>query len=83
MLTELAEDLLGIGILRSMKPNKNAKSQTKIKLSKTFFSIAAGEVTASEVAVKKKVEREAAREEALRKGKVIDRTDPFISNLER
>ena len=66
-----------------MKPNKNAKSQTKIKLSKTFFSIAAGEVTASEVAAKKKDEREAAKKEALRKGKVIDQTDPFISNLER
>jgi len=66
-----------------MKPNKNAKSQTKIKLSKTFFNIAAGEVSASEVAAKKKAEKEAARQEALQNGKVLDRTDPFISNLER
>jgi hypothetical protein len=66
-----------------MKPNNNDKSQTKIKLSKTFFRIAAGEVAASEVAAKKKAEREAAKQEALRKGKPIDRTDPFISNFER
>lgn len=66
-----------------MKPNDKDKSQAKIKLSKTFFNIAAGEVSASEVAAKKKAEREAARQEALRKGKVLDRTDPFISNFER
>ena len=66
-----------------MKPNKNVKTQTKIKLGKTFFSIAAGEVSASEVAAIKKAEKEAARKEALRKGKVIDRTDPFISNFEQ
>ena len=66
-----------------MKPNTDDKSQPKIKLSKTFFKIAAGEVAASEVAAKKKSEREAARQEALRKGKVPDRTDPFISNFER
>ena len=66
-----------------MKPNNNDKSQTKIKLSKTFFKIAAGEVSAGEVAAKKKAEREAARQEALQKGKKFDRTDPFIANFER
>jgi hypothetical protein len=66
-----------------MKPNNNAKSQAKIKLSKTFFKIAAGVADASEVAARKKAEREAAKQEALRKGKVIDRTDPFLSNFER
>jgi hypothetical protein len=64
-----------------MKPND--KSLTKIKLSKTFFKIAKGEVNASDVAAQKKVERETARQEALRKGKKFDRTDPFISNFER
>ena len=66
-----------------MKPNHNSKSQTKIKLSKTFFKIAAGEVTASEVASDKKAQREAARQEALKKGKPLDRTDPFLSNFEQ
>ena len=66
-----------------MKPNKNDKSQTKIKLSKTFFKIAAGEVGASEVAATKKAQREAERQEALRKGKELERTDPFLGNFER
>ena len=66
-----------------MKSNNNAKSQTKIKLSKTFFKIAAGEVDASAVAAKKKAEKEAARQEALKKGKPFDRTDPFLSNFEQ
>ena len=65
-----------------MKPNDNSKT-AKIKLSKTFFKIAAGEVAASDVAAKKRADRETARQEALRKGKVLDRTDPFISNFER
>ena len=64
-----------------MKPNE--KSQTKIKLSKTFFKIAKGELNASEVAAKKRAERDAARQEALSKGKRFDRTDPFMSNFER
>jgi len=64
-----------------MKPNKNAKTTTSIKLSKTFFNIAAGNVTASEVAAKKRAEKEAARAEAERKGKPLDRTDPFMSNF--
>ena len=63
-----------------MKPNKD---NTKIKLSKTFFKIAKGEVNASDVAAQKRAERDASREEALRKGKKFDRTDPFISNFER
>jgi hypothetical protein len=80
----MAEYLLKIGHLIAMKPNNNDdKSEAKIKLSKTFFRIAAGEASASEVAAKKKAEREAAKQEALRKGKVLDRTDPFISNFER
>ena len=66
-----------------MKQDNNAKSHTKIKLSKTFFRIAAGEVAASDVAARKKAEREAAKQEALKKGKVLERTDPFISNFER
>lgn len=66
-----------------MKYNKNEKSQTKIKLSKTFFRIAAGDVAASEVAAQKRAAREAAKQEALRNGKVPDRTDPFIANYER
>ena len=66
-----------------MKSNNNAKSHTKIKLSKTFFKIATGEVGASEVAAKKKAEKEAARQEALKKGKPFDRTDPFLSNFEQ
>jgi len=64
-----------------MKPND--KSNAKIKLTKTFFKIAKGEVNASEVAAEKRAARDAAREEALRKGKKFDRTDPFISNFER
>ena len=64
-----------------MKPSD--KSNAKIKLSKTFFRIAKGEVNASEVAAQKRAERDAAREEAIRKGKKFDRTDPFISNFER
>ena len=63
-----------------MKPNDKT---TRIKLSKTFFKIAAGEVAASDVAAKKRVDKETARLEALRKGKLLDRTDPFISNFER
>lgn len=57
------------------------KNQTKIRLSKTFFKIAAGEVAASDVAAKKRAEREAQRQEALRKGKILDRTDPFMANF--
>jgi len=66
-----------------MKTDNKGKSHTKIKLSKTFFRIAAGEEAASDVAARKKAEREAARQDALRKGKVLDRTVPFISNFER
>jgi hypothetical protein len=66
-----------------MKSNNNAKSHTKIKLSKTFFKIAAGEVGASEVAAQKKLEKEAARQEAAKQGKRFDRTDPFLSNYEQ
>ena len=61
----------------------NDKSQTKIKLSKTFFSIANGDVNASDVAAQKKAQKEMARLDALRKGRKFDRTDPFISNFER
>jgi hypothetical protein len=64
-----------------MNGNDNSKSRTKIKLGKTFFNIASGQVSASEVAAKKKAEKEAARAEALKKGKRIDRTDPFMSNF--
>ena len=66
-----------------MNTNDNAKSKPKIKLSKTFFNIAAGEVSASEVAAAKRADKEAARAEALKKGKVLDRTDPFVSNFGR
>jgi len=79
----MAEELLSIRQERSMKPTNSSKTDPKIKLSKTFFKIAQGEVAASDVAAKKKAEREAARQEALRKGKVLDRTDPFMSNFER
>jgi hypothetical protein len=61
--------------------NNNTKS--KIKLGKTFFNIASGTVSASEVAARKKAEKEAARAETLRKGQVPDRTDPFIANFGR
>jgi len=66
-----------------MKSDNNSKSSAKIKLSKTFFSIAKGEANASDVAARKRAEREAAKQESIRKGKVPDRTDPFISNFER
>jgi hypothetical protein len=77
---------LGIGpfvasILQpNMKSNDNSKSSPKIKLSKTFFNIASGQVSASDVAARKKAEKDAARAEAQRKGKRFDRTDPFLSN---
>src|SRR5690348_9603012 len=58
-----------------MKPNN--KTVTKIKLSKTFFNIASGEASASDVAAKKKADREAAKAEAKQKGKPFDATDPF------
>jgi hypothetical protein len=61
-----------------MKPNN--KTVTKIKLSKTFFNIAAGEVSASDVAAKKKADREAAKAEAKRTGRPLDATDPFLGN---
>ena len=64
-----------------MKPNNNVKSSAKIKLTKTFFNIAEGNVSASEVAAKKRTEKEAARAEAGRKGKRVERTDPFLSNF--
>ena len=63
-----------------MKPNDKS---AKIKLSKTFFRIASGEVAASEVAAKKRAEREAAKKESILKGKIPDKTDPFLSNFER
>jgi hypothetical protein len=66
-----------------MKPQDNSKSSAKIKLSKTFFNIASGQVSASDVAAKKRAEKEAAKAEALRKGKPLDRTDPFLSNFGR
>ena len=59
----------------------NDKSSPKIKLSKTFFNIANGDVNASDVAARKKAEKEAARAEALKKGKPLDRTDSFVSNF--
>ena len=65
-----------------MKSNNN-KTQTKIKLSKTFFNIASGEVKASDVAAKKRADRDAAKAEAARKGRPIDKTDPFIGNFGR
>ena len=64
-----------------MKPNNNAKSSPRIKLSKTFFNIANGEAKASDVAAKKRAEKEATRAEAERNGKRFDRTDPFMSNF--
>jgi hypothetical protein len=63
-----------------VKANNNSNSRTKIKLTKTFFNIAAGDVAASEVAARKRAEKEAARAEDLRKGKRVDRTDPFMAN---
>jgi len=66
-----------------MNPIKKDASSPKIKLSKTFFNIASGQVTASEIASKKKAEKEAARAEAARKGKPVDRTDPFLGNFSR
>ena len=66
-----------------MKSDNNAKSSPRIKLSKTFFKIAAGEASASDVAKKKLEEKEAARAEAIRKGRRVERTDPFISNFGR
>jgi hypothetical protein len=65
----------------SMKANNNSRSRTSIKLSKTFFNIANGQLSASEVAAKKRAEKEAARAEAVRKGKILDRTDPFMANF--
>jgi hypothetical protein len=64
-----------------MKPND--KSSTKIKLGKTFFRIEKGEISASDVAKKKRDEKEAARAEIARKGGVPDRTDPFLGNYNR
>lgn len=64
-----------------MKPINNAKSSPRIKLGKTFFNIATGAVSASDVAAKKKAEKEAARAEAQRQGKRVERTDPFLSNF--
>ena len=64
-----------------MKSNNNAKSSPKIKLGKTFFNIAKGDESASDVAARKKTEKEAARAELSRKGKRFDRTDPFMSNF--
>jgi hypothetical protein len=66
-----------------MNTNDKSKSRTKIKLSKTFFNIASGQVSASEVAAKKRAEKEAARAEAARKGKILERTDPFMANFGR
>ena len=80
---EIGREIAVNGDRNSMKSNNNSKSDPKIKLSKTFFKIAAGELAASEVAANKKAQKEAAKEEAARKGKVLDRTDPFISNFER
>ena len=81
--TKIGREIAVNGDRNSMKSNNNSKSDPKIKLSKTFFKIAAGELAASEVAANKKAQKEAAKEEAARKGKVLDRTDPFISNFER
>jgi hypothetical protein len=66
-----------------MKTNDNSKSSTRIKLTKTFFNIASGQVSASDVAAKKRAEKEAARAAAARKGKALDRTDPFMANFGR
>ena len=66
-----------------MKANDNSKSRTKIKLSKTFFNIASGQACASEVAAKKRAEKEAAKAEAERSGKRFERTDPFLGNFSR
>lgn len=68
---------------KRMKADDNSKTSPKIKLSKTFFKIAAGEVLASDVAKKKQDDKEAARAEAIRKGRRVERTDPFISNFGR
>lgn len=70
--------------LQIMKPtDKSNKTASKIKLSKTFFQIEKGEVSASEVAAKKKAEKEAARAEIIKKGGIPDKTDPFMSNYNR
>ena len=68
-----------------MKPNQKSKEKTStsIKLSKTFFRIEKGEVSASEVAAKKKAEKEAARAEIIKKGGIPDKTDPFMGNYNK
>jgi hypothetical protein len=66
-----------------MKPEDKSKSSPKIKLTKTFFSISSGEVNASDVAKKKLEEKIAARAEDERKGKRVERTDPFIAGFGR
>jgi hypothetical protein len=66
-----------------MKSNSDPLKATKIKLSKTFFNIATGQITASEVAARKRAARDAEKAEALLKGRRLDRTDPFIGNFGR
>jgi hypothetical protein len=66
-----------------MNPADKSKEAEKIKLTKTFFSIEKGEISAAKVAAKKKAEKEAQRAEIVRKGGVPDKTDPFLGNLSK
>ena len=61
-----------------MKPDP--KTRTKIKLSKTFFRIQAGEEKVGDAVARKQAEKEAARAEAAKKGKPLENTDPFMKN---
>ena len=57
-----------------MKTNDNSKTSPKIKLSKTFFNIASGQANASEVAAKKRAEKEAV----IRGLKRLDMLSPLL-----
>ena len=64
-----------------MKPTD--KTSSKIKLSKTFFRIEKGEAQIGETVARKRAERDAAKEDAKKKGIVPDATDPFMGNFGR
>ncbi len=64
-----------------MKPDN--KTPEKIKLSQTFYRIEKGEETLKQAAARKKAEKEAKRAEAIRKGGVPDKTDPFGANYDK
>lgn len=64
-----------------MKPND--KASTKIKLTKTFFDIQSGDEKVTDAIARKRAERDSAKAEALKKGKPVDKTDPFMRNFGR